>query len=284
MTIQIPKELKELAAALKDLDFGDFLKSQSFENLMLKNDLDELWYAAITKVNPGDTIYVGNSRTHQDAFFFTTEQLWIHNLPKYFTFTSIVIQGLITWDRTGKDFSELKAAASKLGFTKEQHEAINSALGKTAPEPELLLSKRRLNKLTFIGHGKGSLWREVEAYLRNEGLQCESFETDSRTGEHIIDILKGFLDRAAFAIIVVTADDETADGTIRARQNVIHEIGLFQGKLGFEKVALLKQDEAEPFSNNAGLQHISFPKDNIKSAFHDLRLLLRKVGIIERGN
>lgn len=280
MIIKIPTELKALAAALKNLDFGRFLQSDSFENLMLKNDLDELWSAVIKQVNPGDTIYVGNTRVHQDAFFFATEQLWINNRPKFYRFTSIVIAGLKTWVKADKDFSEITEAISKLDFSKEQLEVINSAVSKSKPEATAKQAKvTSENKKIFVGHGKGSLWREVEAYLRDEGLPFESFESNNRTGEHIIDILKGFLDSSVFAIIVVTADDETAGGTIRARQNVIHEIGLFQGRLGFEKVAILKQNEAEEFSNNAGLQHIPFPKDNIRAAFHDLGQSLKKAGI-----
>lgn len=93
--------------------------------------------------------------------------------------------------------------------------------------------------------------------------------------------MKNCLDRATFDIIIVTADDETAGGTLRGRQNVIHEIGLFQGRLGFEKVAILKQNEAEPFSNNDGLQHISFRRDEIQDTFYKLTEVLRREGIID---
>jgi predicted nucleotide-binding protein len=62
----------------------------------------------------------------------------------------------------------------------------------------------------------------------------------------------------------LTAEHETVDGKIRARQNVIHEAGLFQGRLGFEKVVLLKQDTTEEISNLAGLQYIPFNGDNVE--------------------
>jgi predicted nucleotide-binding protein len=41
------------------------------------------------------------------------------------------------------------------------------------------------------------------------------------------------LDAAAIAFLVMTAEDERADGSVQARMNVIHEAGLFQGCLGF---------------------------------------------------
>jgi predicted nucleotide-binding protein len=43
------------------------------------------------------------------------------------------------------------------------------------------------------------------------------------------------LDQASFAFLVMTAEDEQADGDHHARMNVIHEVGLFQGRLGFNR-------------------------------------------------
>jgi predicted nucleotide-binding protein len=78
----------------------------------------------------------------------------------------------------------------------------------------------------------------------------------------------------------MTAEDETADGKSRARQNVIHEAGLFQGRLGFDKVIILKQDGIEEFSNIAGLQYIPFSKDNIEQSFYELQRKFKKLGLI----
>ena len=41
------------------------------------------------------------------------------------------------------------------------------------------------------------------------------------------------LDADAIAFPVLTTEDEQADGNVRAHMNVIHEAGLFQGRLGF---------------------------------------------------
>jgi predicted nucleotide-binding protein len=88
------------------------------------------------------------------------------------------------------------------------------------------------------------------------------------------------LDAAAFAFLIMTAEDETPDRLFQARLNVIHEVGLFQGKLGFEKAIVLLEEGCEQFSNIHGLSHIPFPKANIKAAFHDVRRVLAREGLI----
>ena len=73
----------------------------------------------------------------------------------------------------------------------------------------------------------------------------------------------------------MTGEDETADGRILARQNVVHEAGLFQGTLGFNKAIVLLEQGTEEFSNIGGIQQIRFSKGNIKEAFGDVLAVLR---------
>ncbi|MBI9055995.1 MAG: nucleotide-binding protein [Bacteroidales bacterium] len=134
----------------------------------------------------------------------------------------------------------------------------------------------------FIGHGRSQLWARVQLFLQDDfKLETLTFESESRTSETIVNILEGFLDDASFAILIMTAEDETSEGTIRARQNVIHEAGLFQGRLGFDRVVILKQSETEEFSNIAGLQYIPFTGENIEQCFYELQRKLKKSGIIK---
>ncbi len=134
----------------------------------------------------------------------------------------------------------------------------------------------------FIGHGHSKLWKDVVLYLRDD-LKLDNinyFEKKSQAGRFIGDALRDFNQETSFAIIVMTAEDETKDKKFRARQNVIHETGFFQGKLGFEKVAILKQKEVESFSNIDGLQYIEFSENNIKQTFYDLRKMLEREHIL----
>ena len=133
----------------------------------------------------------------------------------------------------------------------------------------------------FIGHGGSPLWLNVRRVLREEwGLNTVCFESEPRTSQSIVPILSEMLDRASFAVIVLTAEDVISDGIVRGRQNVIHEAGLSQGKLGFERVAILKQEGVEEPSNLAGLQFISFPHNRIEKAFYELQGALKREGLI----
>jgi hypothetical protein len=88
----------------------------------------------------------------------------------------------------------------------------------------------------FIGHGRSKDWEELRNHLQDKHhYKVISFETGARAGHQIRDILDEMLDRSSLAFLILTGEDETEDHKIRARQNVIHELGLFQGRLGFSK-------------------------------------------------
>ncbi len=129
----------------------------------------------------------------------------------------------------------------------------------------------------FIGHGRSVLWARVKMFLEDElGLATVYYESESRVGESIVPVLEKMLKDAAFAVLVMTAEDETALGAKRARQNVIHEAGLFQGKLGFRKAVLLQQEGLEEFTNVAGLQYIPFTGERIEGTFYELQRVLKR--------
>ncbi|MDE0435165.1 MAG: nucleotide-binding protein, partial [Bryobacterales bacterium] len=88
------------------------------------------------------------------------------------------------------------------------------------------------------------------------------------------DILQSMLERSSFALLVLTKEDETAQGNMRARQNVIHETGLFQGKLGFSRAIVLLENGTEDFSNISGVEQLRFNK--IQETFGDVLATLKR--------
>lgn len=142
-------------------------------------------------------------------------------------------------------------------------------------------SHKIVSPCIFLGHGRSALWARLQLFIESElGLKTINYESESRTGESIVNVLEQMLDEASFAVLILTAEDETVTGSRRARQNVVHEAGLFQGKLGFKKAILLVQDGLEEFSNVAGLQHIPFSGDRIDQTFYELQRALKREGLI----
>lgn len=123
----------------------------------------------------------------------------------------------------------------------------------------------------FIGHGRSPVWRELKDFLADRlSLQWDEFNRDSVAGIATTDRLVQMLDNASFAFLVMTAEDEHADATRHARANVVHEVGLFQGRLGMRRAIVLLEEGCHEFSNIHGLSHIPFSCGHVSSAFEKL--------------
>ena len=132
----------------------------------------------------------------------------------------------------------------------------------------------------FIGHGHSAAWRDLKDFISKLGLTHDEFNAVPTAGVTNIDRLSEMLNDAAFAFLVLTAEDEQASGEMQARMNVIHEAGLFQGKLGFEKAIILLEEGCKEFSNITGLGQLRFPRGAIKSIFEDIRDVLKRESIL----
>lgn len=142
--------------------------------------------------------------------------------------------------------------------------------------------KERIGTNIFIGHGQSMEWKELKDFIQDRlQLPWDEFNRVPVAGITNIARLSEMLDSAAFAFLVMTAEDEQADGSLQARMNVIHEAGLFQGRLGFNRAIILLEDGCKEFSNIQGLGQIRFPQENIKAIFEDIREVLEREEIIE---
>jgi hypothetical protein len=75
----------------------------------------------------------------------------------------------------------------------------------------------------IIGHGHSLVWHELKDFLENRlGLSVDEFNRVPVAGIATSTRLTEMLDAAAFAFLVMTAEDEQTDGKVRARENVVH--------------------------------------------------------------
>jgi predicted nucleotide-binding protein len=155
---------------------------------------------------------------------------------------------------------------------------------RTQPLSTVSMKPTSVGTKIFIGHGRSASWLElqrfIEVRLRLEAVEFNSIPTAGMT---IVDRLKAMLNSVCFAFLVMSTEDHVGKSkeANRARQNVIHEIGLFQGRLGFDKAIILLEDGCSPFSNIDGLVYIPFPLGNISASFEKIRGTLEAHGLVK---
>ena len=142
----------------------------------------------------------------------------------------------------------------------------------------------------FIGHGPSLVWLELKEFLENRlKLQVAEFNSVSSAGVPNTTRLSEMMDEAAFAFLVMTGDDEflvaNADLTQRGirrypRLNVVHEAGLFQGRLGFKRAIVVFEEGCQEFSNIEGVVQIRFPRGAISGKFEEIRRVLEREELI----
>ncbi|HZM78770.1 MAG TPA: PfkB family carbohydrate kinase [Candidatus Limnocylindrales bacterium] len=132
----------------------------------------------------------------------------------------------------------------------------------------------------FIAHGGDSDWLAVKELVEGElGLPAHYFERQTWGSIAVTDAINTNLDNCSFAICVLTAEDLTAEGRRLARQNVVHEIGLFQGRYGFDRVLVLAEDGCDYMPQLAAPYSLIFPHNGIRSTFWRVRRMIKERGL-----
>ena len=127
----------------------------------------------------------------------------------------------------------------------------------------------------FLGHGAAGAWKELRDHLRDKHeFEIEAYEIGARAGHTIRDILETMLEKSSMAFLLMTGEDETVSGELHPRLNVVHEAGLFQGRLGFHRAVIILENGVTEFSNIQGVEQIRFT--NIKEAFGDVVATIRR--------
>lgn len=153
------------------------------------------------------------------------------------------------------------------------NDAVADSRLPATPEPEYSPPP----PVVFLGHGHSGDWRKVKDHLQDkQGYTVEAYEVGARAGHTIRDVLDSMLSISSIAFLVMTAEDQQADGGLRARQNVVHEAGLFQGRLGFARAIAVVEEGVEVFSNLAGVDQIRYPAGHIEVSFGEILATIRR--------
>jgi predicted nucleotide-binding protein len=130
----------------------------------------------------------------------------------------------------------------------------------------------------FITHGRSNDWRAVQPFIeRDVGLKTIELAQEPNLGRTIIEKLLDNAARCDSAVIVMTGDDLANENEARVRENVMHEIGFFQGRYGRNVVILLYEEGVNIPTNLAGVAYIPFPKEHVEAGFHTLQRELKAI-------
>lgn len=206
---------------------------------------------------------------------------------------SILPKRIVSRDRTAVDQGVRSAPHQRIEAIVASAQSLDNALERmerTCREAASHMARlqpcnpkiQAIGKRIFVGHGQSPQWREVIDFIEKRlRLPVAEFNSRPTAGISTQTRLAELLDEAAFAFIIMTGEDQNADGKLNARLNVVHEAGLFQGRLGFSRAIILLEEGCEEFSNINGLGQIRFPKKKINAAFEDLRAVLEREGLIK---
>lgn len=127
--------------------------------------------------------------------------------------------------------------------------------------------KRRI----FISHGSSEDWLRVQSFLEKElNIRTIELAQEVNQGRTVIEKLDDASHSCCYAVVVMTGDDKDESGTSRVRENVMHEIGFFQGRYGVNNVCLIYENGTSVPSNLSGIVYLPYDKGDIKSTFLDL--------------
>lgn len=132
------------------------------------------------------------------------------------------------------------------------------------PQPRAAVVQGATSGPIFVVHGQNETkTHEVQRFLTEvTGRLVQVLHEQPNRGATLIEKFERHAEQAAFAVVVLTADDiggskGTEKLVPRARQNVVFELGFFFGSHGRSRVAVLYEEGIEQPSDIRGLVYIA---------------------------
>jgi predicted nucleotide-binding protein len=175
---------------------------------------------------------------------------------------NVYSSGKIVWQ--GKDTPTAQKVRGLYGAIEPAAATVTAATPNETVSPS--------NNKVFIVYGHDIECREqLELLLRRMKLEPVILQNLPIAGDTIIEKLEANID-VRYACVLLTPDDEghaagePKEKKLRARQNVILELGMFLVRLGRKRVAILHKGALELPSDISGLIYIKFNKrvDEVK--------------------
>lgn len=113
----------------------------------------------------------------------------------------------------------------------------------------------------FIGHGRKNDWKDLRDHLRDKhSYSLRFYESCDRSGGYLFDNVNEMITGSKISILVLTNDDIMKDDSMRARQNVIHELGMAQVIHGIKNTLAVIEEGCDWPSNIQGIDCFPYTK------------------------
>ena len=158
-------------------------------------------------------------------------------------------------DGMERKITSLQSLLERLELIPELHSAVE-------PQP-IERPETAIGSDVFIVHGHDEAAKsEVARFIEKIRLKAVILHEQSNQGLTVIEKFERHAARSGFAVVLLTPDDIAAPKSdpsktqLRARQNVILELGYFCGSLGREKVCVLYKNGVEIPSDYFGVLYV----------------------------
>jgi predicted nucleotide-binding protein len=287
--MNIKPNLKPLYANLKRLKIGEYLNTKEFELFAIENNFDDVWKSCKADVNSKQRVVIMGFHDTEDEeeAFINLLSLWYDQ--SYDSFDQFILSVLIqfaNWYQTKLDFTAIYQNLKQLGLDDNNLlEFYKEIMRIRESKPEVIEEKiieskkthkiKNYSKNVFIVHGHDDKARLELSKILKEDLNLVPVvlqEEPNISIETIISKFERLAKDCSAAIILFTPDDD-ANGKLRARQNVILELGYFLGKFSDEdsrRIVIIKTGDIEIPTDISGVIYFEFFK-NMKEIFYDLK-------------
>ena len=131
------------------------------------------------------------------------------------------------------------------------------------------IMKQKSTDEVFIVHGHDSAMKEsVKSLLKSFGLKPVILAEKPNKGKTIIEKFEANTQTIDYAVVLMSDEEDQGHARNerrckpRARQNVILELGYFIGKLGRDRVCVLKKSKVETPSDILGIVYTEYIQDS----------------------
>lgn len=264
-----------------------FFTSEEFQKGCREKGYSQRWYMCSTSASlSGGNMFASNKEKIEIALENMCKQLYKNSERTLFKFISMIIDSFCTSNNTTLDLKGLKEELLLIGIAKfdDINKWDNSRSNILTPQSEMfhvtpivsnqitdshkMDKSHSVKKQVFIVHGHDDkLKTKVENVLMKLGLEPIVLARQPNEGDTIIEKFEKNSSKADYAIILLTADDKGKAKNdkkyqLRARQNVIFEMGYFRAKLGKKNLCYMYEEEVELPSDIVGIGYVAVKSDD----------------------